>query len=159
AVKSSAKRRFVDNCGATHDTSVFFQRELNCIGHLRRRTMGKTAYKPISADSHVAEPPHCWADYIDPKWRDDAPRIVRQDVGDDHYVIKGFPNTLSMVRLTSAGWDLEQMARTKGVFDEVNPGGYDGRARLGDQDRDGVAGELIYPSIGMVICGLQDLDY
>ena len=30
----------------------------------------------ISADGHVCEPPNCYVDYIDPKYRDSAPRIV-----------------------------------------------------------------------------------
>jgi hypothetical protein len=27
---------------------------------------------PISADSHIAEPPNCYVDYIDPAYRDEA---------------------------------------------------------------------------------------
>ena len=26
------------------------------------------AYKPVSSDSHVTEPPNCYIDYIDPKF-------------------------------------------------------------------------------------------
>ena len=32
--------------------------------------------------------------------------------------------------------------------------GWDPKARLKDQDRDGIAAEMIYPTIGMVLCGL-----
>ena len=32
-------------------------------------------------------------------------------------------------------------------------------ARLADQERDGVAGEIIYPTVGMVLCNHPDLDY
>ena len=32
--------------------------------------------KMISADSHVTEPPHTYTKYIDPKFRDRAPRIT-----------------------------------------------------------------------------------
>ena len=38
-------------------------------------------YKPISADSHVTEPPNCYTDYIDPKWRDVAPHMIAQGYG------------------------------------------------------------------------------
>ena len=31
----------------------------------------------ISADSHIVEPPNCYVDFIDPKFRDTAPRVVR----------------------------------------------------------------------------------
>ena len=33
----------------------------------------------ISADSHITEPPNCYIDYIDPKFRDIAPKIVRDE--------------------------------------------------------------------------------
>ena len=32
-------------------------------------------------------------------------------------------------------------------------------ARLAEQDRDGVAAEVLYPSAGMLICNLPDADY
>ena len=31
--------------------------------------------------------------------------------------------------------------------------------RLADQDRDGVGAEIIYPTVGMVLCNHKDLDY
>ncbi len=33
----------------------------------------------IDADGHVLEPPYALPDYIDPKFRDRAPRIVERD--------------------------------------------------------------------------------
>ena len=38
-------------------------------------------WRPISADSHITEPPNCYIDNIDPAWRDRAPRLV--DLGED----------------------------------------------------------------------------
>ena len=35
--------------------------------------------KPISADSHITEPPNCYIDHIDPKFRDRAPHMKRLD--------------------------------------------------------------------------------
>ena len=32
-------------------------------------------------------------------------------------------------------------------------------ARLTDQDRDGVAAEVVYPSVGMLLCNHPDVDY
>ena len=32
----------------------------------------------ISADGHVCEPANCYVDHIDPKYRDEAPRIVER---------------------------------------------------------------------------------
>src|SRR3954453_1524747 len=37
----------------------------------------------ISADSHIVEPPHAYARYIDPAFRDRAPKIVKDRAGGD----------------------------------------------------------------------------
>ena len=37
------------------------------------------AKQPISADSHITEPPNCYKDYIDPKYRDEAPGVVAHE--------------------------------------------------------------------------------
>ena len=38
-------------------------------------------------------------------------------------------------------------------------GGWDPVARLHDQDTDGVTAEVIYPSVGMMLCNHPDRDY
>ena len=43
----------------------------------------------ISADGHVCEPPNCYVDYIEPKYKDVAPRIVEQPDGKDAFVVHG----------------------------------------------------------------------
>jgi predicted TIM-barrel fold metal-dependent hydrolase len=61
--------------------------------------------------------------------------------------------------VAAAGKDPSEI-RIKGVrFDELHPGGWDPQARLGEQDRDGVAAEVIYPTVGMVLCNHEDFDY
>ena len=44
-------------------------------------------------------------------------------------------------------------------FDDLHRGGWDPEARLADQDRDGVAAEIIYPTVGMQLCNHRDADY
>ena len=44
-------------------------------------------------------------------------------------------------------------------WDELHPGGWDAAARLAEQDRDGVHVEVLYPSVGMIICNPPDTDY
>jgi predicted TIM-barrel fold metal-dependent hydrolase len=44
-------------------------------------------------------------------------------------------------------------------WDELHPGGWDPKARLTEQDRDGVVAEVLYPSIGMLLCNHPDADY
>jgi predicted TIM-barrel fold metal-dependent hydrolase len=114
---------------------------------------------PISADSHVVEPPRCYRDFIDPKFREDAPHVVRQADGGDLYVLKGLDRPINLARIASAGWTLEQMKRTSGRFEEIAEGSWNPKQRLLDQDRDGVAAEIVYPTVGMMLCMVEDGDY
>jgi hypothetical protein len=44
-------------------------------------------YNCIDADGHILEPLELWADYIDPAYRDHAPRLVRDDRGKERLLI------------------------------------------------------------------------
>src|SRR5450432_2498514 len=41
--------------------------------------------KIIDADSHVLEPPNMWLDYIEPRFREKAPRLINTDCGGEKY--------------------------------------------------------------------------
>jgi uncharacterized protein len=118
--------------------------------------------KPIiSADSHVMEPPGTYVDRIDRKWRDVAPRIESVEGRGDVYVIDGMEDTIPMGLVAAAGKTAEQLAEAAKTakFDDLHRGGWDPQARIADQNRDGVAAEVIYPSVGMVLCNHPDPDY
>jgi uncharacterized protein len=118
--------------------------------------------KPIiSADSHVMEPPGTYVDRIDRKWRDVAPRVESVEGRGDVYVISGMDDTIPMGLVAAAGKTAEQLgeAAKTAKFDDLHRGGWDPQARIADQDRDGVAAEVIYPSVGMVLCNHPDPDY
>jgi predicted TIM-barrel fold metal-dependent hydrolase len=117
-------------------------------------------YPIISADSHITEAPDTYVDFIDPAWRDRAPKMVDggPDVG-DVFIMEGGRVPVPMGLVAAAGKDPSDI-RIKGVrFDELHRGGWDPEARLGEQDRDGVAAEIIYPTVGMVLCNHEDFDY
>ncbi len=116
--------------------------------------------RPISADSHIIEPPNCFIDYIDPAFRDRAPRLVEHPESGGHkYEIEGMPRPLALNTLAAAGKNPQDIKLEGERFESVHRGGWDPKARLADQDRDGVAGEFIYPTVGMLICNLKDADY
>jgi predicted TIM-barrel fold metal-dependent hydrolase len=113
----------------------------------------------ISADSHITEPPNCYIDHIDPAYRDDAPRIAHDDNLGDIYVVPGMSKPVPMGLVAAAGKSPEEITLHHVTFDELHRGGWDPDARIADQDRDGVVGEIIYPTVGMVLCNHKDLDY
>ncbi len=115
-------------------------------------------YPIISADSHIAEAPDTYTSYIDPKYRDIAPRVVETENGGDVFVVDGMKATIPMGLVAAAGkpWN-ELTTRTR--FADIHRSSWDSSERLADQSRDGVSAEIIYPSVGMVLCNHPDFEY
>jgi predicted TIM-barrel fold metal-dependent hydrolase len=113
----------------------------------------------ISADSHVTEPPDTYVDRIDRRFKDRAPRFVRDDKRGDLFVIEGLARPIPMGLVAGAGKDAAELSMFGAKFEDMHRGGWDPDARLADQDRDGVAAEVIYPTVGMMLCNHPDFDY
>jgi uncharacterized protein len=117
-------------------------------------------YPVISADSHITEAPNTYVDFIDPSWKDRAPRMIDGGEGvGDLFVVDGAKTPVPMGLVAAAGKDPSEI-RVNGVrFEELHRGGWDPTARLEEQDRDGVSAEIIYPTVGMTLCNHEDFDY
>jgi uncharacterized protein len=116
--------------------------------------------KPIiSADSHITEPPNTYIDFIDPRFRDRAPHLVHDDQKGDLFVIEGMKRPIPMGLIAAAGKPANELTLLGVKFEELHRGGWDPDARMADQDRDGVAAEIIYPTVGMLLCNHKDYDY
>jgi predicted TIM-barrel fold metal-dependent hydrolase len=115
----------------------------------------------ISADSHVLEPPDCYERFIEPRFRELAPRVVRREGHPDAFAIPGMPGLVALANLVSAGMTAsERRARSASLrFEETRPSAWDARQRAADQARDGVAAEVLYPSVGLALCDHPDLAY
>jgi len=117
-------------------------------------------YRPISADSHVTEPPNCYIDNIESRYRDRAPRIVPDPERGEVFVIDGVDDRIPLALVAAAGRDPKTLKMEGAtLFESLHRGSWDPKARLLAQDVDGIAGEIIYPTIGMVLCGHPDPDY
>jgi predicted TIM-barrel fold metal-dependent hydrolase len=114
----------------------------------------------ISADSHVTEPPEAFAS-IDPRFAARAPRLAElPGMGATIVIDADGPaqNLVPFGRIAGAGRTL--VGGEEGwSWDELHPGGYDAAARIDEQRQDGIAAEVIYPSVGMVLCNHPDLAY
>jgi predicted TIM-barrel fold metal-dependent hydrolase len=113
----------------------------------------------LSADSHITEPADTYVDRIDPAYRDDAPRMVFDENLGDVFIVPGFKRPLLMGLVAAAGKSVDQIAEAGTRFEDMHRGGWDPEARLADQDRDGVDGEILYPTLGMTLCNHRDRDY
>jgi uncharacterized protein len=115
----------------------------------------------ISADGHVCEPPNCYVDFIDPKYRDSAPRIVAQPDGSEAFVVPGMKRPVALGFIDGAGFGIkERNDRAKRIkFSDIREAAYGGRARVPFMDQDGIAAEMIYASVGMGLCMHRDAEY
>ncbi len=114
----------------------------------------------VSADSHITEPGDCYLPNIDPKYRDRAPIAVDHDVMGAAMSIDNGRSVVPYGMVAGAGRPWDQIGPFVHVgWDELHPGGWDPEARLEEQERDGVQAEVLYPSVGMLLCNHPDVDY
>ncbi len=115
--------------------------------------------KPIiSADSHVAEPPNTYVDRIDKKFKDRAPVMVHDERRGDVFKVEGSRQPIPMSLVSAAGVAPEDLSPKGAVWEKLHKGGWEPHARIEDQNRDGVSAECLYPSVGMEICNIPDLE-
>jgi predicted TIM-barrel fold metal-dependent hydrolase len=116
--------------------------------------------KAYSADSHVTEPGDCYIDRIDPAFRDRAPTAITHEQMGAVMLIDGGLGLVPYGMVAAAGRPAEKIGPHIRVdWSELHPGGWDPKARLAEQDLDGVAVEVLYPSVGMLLCNHPDGDY
>ncbi len=119
--------------------------------------MAMTAYRTISADSHVVEPRDLWENYIEPGYRDRAPHVEQR--GDHEIFLCEGTNLPSISLLAAAGVSSDRLVAL-GTYDRDCPkGAWDPHARLGEMDVDRVEAEVIYPSIAMGMYSLADIEF
>ncbi|RLA50329.1 MAG: amidohydrolase [Gammaproteobacteria bacterium] len=114
----------------------------------------------ISADSHIVEPPNTYIDFIEPKFRDRAPTVVEGPGGGSIFNIPGLDDIIPLALLGAAGVPAEDLLKYRtATFDELPNAAWNPEFRAEVQDQDGVCAEIIYASIGMVMCSHKDYAY
>jgi hypothetical protein len=110
----------------------------------------------ISADSHFVEPPKMWAERLDARFRDRAPHAVKLEGKPGEYLACEDIAPAPLAAFFSAGVPAAEMPEfMKRGFDDAPKAVHDPAERLKDQDRDGVAAEVIYTSMGMPLFGAR----
>ena len=99
-------------------------------------------YRLISADSHVQIPESAWQEYLDPQYREQAPRIESTPEGD----VRVFQGNRRPINALSnlAGKKPEEYTGTIRRFNDQRAGAWDPAERIKDQDIDGVDVEVLY---------------
>ena len=100
-------------------------------------------YRLIDCDQHVIEPPDLWDRYLDKRYRDQAPKLVKDEDGGDAWNLGGAVESLGLVAA------MNQTPRTlkwTGVrYEDMHPGIIDWKGRLELMDQDGVDAAVFFP--------------
>ena len=111
-------------------------------------------YEVIDADGHVVEPEDLWKRFLDPRFQDRSPELVRDNRGGLRFMLEGrlwpIPTGRGAGRPEGIGafYDLDSPKRREG--------GWDATARLHDMDAEGIDVMVLYPS--MLLMGIAVVD-
>lgn len=112
----------------------------------------------ISSDSHVVEPIDLWVERLDRSLKDRAPRVVPNENRPSVSLVAPGILPFPIASLWAAGKGGQELARHLTEGQQARRSGWDPVERLKDQDIDGVAAEVIYPSLAMPLFGLADAE-
>ena len=116
-------------------------------------------YNCVDADGHILEPLDLWQKYMDPGFRDRAPRIVKGNNGkeqlivDEHRVGDG---NLGIGRIGAVGARQGVVEADTMAYKDGKPGGFDPHQRIPDMDADGIDAAFLYPSLGLFSGAIHD---
>src|SRR5215831_14252148 len=119
--------------------------------------MGR-AYNVIDSDGHVLEPLDLWENYIDPEFRDRAPRRFIDTDGKERLRIDGkaFGGRRGLGTLGAIGARDGVVCDDAMAYEEGRKGGFDPHARIPDMDLDGIDAAFLYPSLGLFAGAIED---
>jgi predicted TIM-barrel fold metal-dependent hydrolase len=102
-------------------------------------------YRIIDADAHMSEPFDLWTERIDRRFRDQAPRLVRDYNGKSgsFFVFEDFVTRFSSER-EGASKDMQR------------PGGWNPAERLKDMELEGVDATVLYTTYGFTLFACQN---
>jgi len=114
------------------------------------------ASKAISADSHIIEPPDLWVTRLDARFQERAPRVVRSPETDRWVCAEAVLPAITDLVGVNRDFLSSQTAGRYGV--DILPGGYDPDERLKDLEKDGISGEVLYPTVGLRLFMVADIE-
>ena len=115
--------------------------------------------KIIDADAHMLEPPGLWTEGLSKRFRDRAPRIIKDPNGRKglFFTCEQLP-PLRISGAFAAGKTFDKKFLEAGL-DSAPAGGWDPAARLKDMELDGVEAAVLYTTMGFVLFWIEDAEF
>src|SRR6516165_5443051 len=125
---------------------------------LRRRGTMARAYNVIDSDGHILEPLTLWQDYLDPTFRDRAPKLVIDSDGKERLLVEEqvLGSQQGMGGIGGVGARQGVVSSETMKYEEGRPGGFDPHKRIPDMDLDGIDAAFLYPSMGLFAGAVHD---
>lgn len=111
----------------------------------------------IDADGHVMEPVGMWERYIDPAFRDRAPRIVRAPGGGPSMFASG-GRLMPRLECVPEAMRASFTARVREYLVEYQAADYSAEAQLRAMDAGDIEVAFLYPTQGLYMAAVDDLD-
>jgi predicted TIM-barrel fold metal-dependent hydrolase len=118
--------------------------------------MGKA--KVVDADGHVLEPNNLWEDYVEEReFLPLAPRFYIDEQGIQQFMLEGKPHMRGALGMggRNAGKPVTPEIQHQ-RWEDQHPGGFDPHKRIADLDLEGIDIAVLFPTVGLRLCGLQD---
>lgn len=128
-------------------------------------TQTRVKLRVVDADGHYLEPPFAIPQYIDPKYRDVAPRIVVRE-GKEYWQGRGWWDDNPQVGAPTRGRRATAVAGLAGVerwnrgtdlgnvkdlnYTQMNPAGLDPKARLRVMDQERMDAAVLFPTMNLM---------
>lgn len=101
----------------------------------------------VSIDDHFIEPPDMYENHVPAKYKDLAPKVVRNAEGLDQWVFQGEATSTHFGMSATVGWPPEEWGFNPGSYSELRPGCFDVHARVRDMDANGVLASMNFPTM------------
>lgn len=122
--------------------------------------MARNGFKVLDSDIHIIEPPDLWQRYIDPEFRDRAPRGLSDTIG--NLYLEG-PDGRPWGRTPTPEQDQRMYSGKEHIMNEekyrsFDQRGWTGEVQLEAMDAEGIDVAVVYPSRGLYVLTVPNLD-
>src|ERR1700693_1123554 len=116
------------------------------------------AYNFLDAEGQHLEAFDLWSDYIEPKYRDKAPKLIRDADGKQRLQVgeQLLGSKKVLCALGGVGARADTVMDDAMEYEQGRKGCFDPHARIPDMDQDGIDAAFLYPSIGLFAGAVTD---
>ena len=115
--------------------------------------MAKNGFKVMDSDMHITEPPDLWQRYIDPTFKDRAPKLVNRYPGDGEVEVEGHRMASDPKAMIDA-----KAEKLSDIYRDPVDSNWDAASQVRAMDKEGIDVAFLYPTTGLSVLAVEGLD-